>query len=102
MVRPAAATPSRNPRDAAFDVLLTSYKLVEPILQADTDARGSKDVYDDDYYEKFFAKVKPILEQRLSDSITATAGLIIGAWEAAGKPELKLEGVRPLEKVRKE
>ena len=90
-----------NARDAAFDVLLSSYQLVDPILKADTEARGSKDVYDDDYYEKFFARVGPLLERRLSEAATATAGLIIGAWVEAGRPTLKLEVARPVEKVRR-
>ena len=46
-------------------------------------------------------KVRPVLEKRLADSITATAALIMGAWEQAGRPALKLEGARPVEKVKK-
>jgi hypothetical protein len=99
-VTPAAPSPIVNPRDAAFDALLTSYKLVDPILKADEEAIVGKGVYDDEYFEKFFATVKPILERRLADSITATAGMIIGAWELAGRPVLTLEGARPLEKKR--
>jgi hypothetical protein len=30
--------------------------------------------------------VRPILEQRLGEAITATAGLIMGAWQQAGSP----------------
>ncbi|MCU1384347.1 MAG: hypothetical protein JWL71_3044 [Acidobacteria bacterium] len=98
---PAPPTPITNPRDAAFDVLLASYTLVDPILKADRDAIAGKDTYDDDYFEKFFAGVRPILERRLSDSITATAGIIIGAWEQAGRPAVTLQGTRPIEKVKK-
>ena len=100
-VKPAPPTPIRNPRDAAFDALLAGYLLVGPILKADTDALGGKDSYDGDYFEKFFAAVRPILERRLAESITATAGIIIGAWEQAGRPALSLEGARPIEKVKK-
>ena len=100
-ISPAPATPIHNARDAAFDALLASYQLVDPILAADKDTAAGKDTYDDDYFEKFFAKVRPILERRLSESVTASAGLIVGAWEAAGKPVLKLEGARPIEKVKK-
>ena len=64
--RPA---PIRNVRDAAFDVLLASYQLVDPILKADSEAIAGKDVYDDEYFEKFFLKVRPILEQRIAESI---------------------------------
>src|SRR5262245_52004477 len=63
-----------NPRDTAFEVLLESYKQVDAILAADKEAVAGKDVYDDDYFEKFFAKVKPVLESRLSGSISMTAG----------------------------
>jgi hypothetical protein len=98
---PAAPQPIGNARDTAFDALLASYPLVDQILRADADAAAGKDTYDDDYFERFFAKVKPVLERRLSDSITASAGIIIGAWEAAGKPALKLEGARPLQKIKK-
>jgi hypothetical protein len=100
-VNPAPPTPIANARDAAFDALLASYKLVDAILKADTEAVAGKDVYDDDYFEKFFARVQPVLERRLADSITATAGVIIGAWEQAGRPVLKLEGARPTQKVKK-
>jgi len=98
---PAAPKAIANPRDAAFDVLLASYKLVDPILKADTESVAGKDTYDTDYYEKFFTKVRPILEQRLSEAITATAAVIIGAWEQAGRPAVKLDGAHPVQKVKK-
>jgi hypothetical protein len=100
-VRPAAPRAVTNARDFAFDALLASYRLVDPLLKADSEAIAGKDTYDDAYFEKFFTKVKPILEQRLAEAISATAGLIIGAWDAAGKPALNLEGARPVEKVKK-
>src|SRR5262245_3854833 len=84
-----------NPRDAAFAVLLDSYKSVDAVLAADRDAVVGKDTYDDDYFEKFFARVRPILEQRLSNAISATAGVIVGAWQAAGKPSVRTEDARP-------
>ena len=101
VLAPAPPKPVTNPRDFAFDVLLESYKHVDPILKADTDAVAGKDEYDDDYFEKFFLKVKPILERRLSEAISATAAIIIGAWEAAGKPVVKLQDARPVQKVKK-
>jgi hypothetical protein len=100
-ITPTAPKPVLNARDAAFDTLLASYGLVDRILQADTEAVARKDVYDDDYFEKFFARVRPVLEQRLADSVTATASVIIGAWERAGRPALAIEGARPLEQVKK-
>jgi len=101
VLTPAAPKAIRDPRDAAFGILLESYKHVDAILAADRAAVAGKEVYDDDYFEKLLAKVKPILEERLSASISATAGMIIGAWEAAGKPVLKTSDARPVQKVKK-
>jgi hypothetical protein len=100
-VAPAPPSPIHNVRDAAFDALLASYQFVDPILRADTEAVAGKDAYDDDYFEKFFVKVRPVLEGRLADAITATASLILGAWEQAGRPALKLDGARTAERVKK-
>lgn len=100
-VHPARPSAVTNPRDTAFDVLLASYQLVDGILQADTDAIAGRDAYDAAYFEAFFTKVRPVLERRLAEAITATAGVIIGAWEQAGRPALALEGARPVQRVKK-
>src|SRR5580765_18373 len=99
-IRPAPPTPILNSRDAAFDALLSSYQLVDPILKADVAAKQGKDTYDDEYFERLFTTVRPILEQRLGEAITATAGLIMGAWEQAGRPVLKPAGLRPPQKIK--
>ena len=101
-IAPAPPIPVKNARDAAFDALLESYRLVQPLLDADKAAIGAKDTYDDEYFEAFFAKVKPMLEKRIADSITATAAVITGAWEAAGKPAVRTQMPRTVQKVRKE
>jgi hypothetical protein len=94
-ITPAAPTPLVNARDAAFDVLLESYRLVEPLLDADRAAFAASRTYNDAYYDGFFNRVRPMLERRLSESVTATASMIMGAWEAAGRPDLhKLAGRR--------
>jgi hypothetical protein len=98
---PASPRPVTNPRDFAFDALLASHQLVDAILKADSAAVAGKEAYDDDYYEKFFSAVKPTLEKQLSQAITATASIIIGAWQAADKPALALSEARPLQRVRK-
>ena len=46
---------------------------MQPILDADKAAVGTRDFYDDEYFDRFFAGVKPILERRLSDSIGAVS-----------------------------
>ncbi len=100
-INPPPVTPITNPRDVAFDVLLASYKLVDPVLAADRAAAAGKDEYDDDYFDKFLTRVKPILEQRIGDSIAATAGLIIGAWELAGRPDVTARPPRAVQKIKK-
>jgi hypothetical protein len=91
--------PVTNPRDAVFDVLLDSYQLVDELLAADKKASEGRQVYDDAYFDQMFERVGPMLEQRLSGAITATAGLISGAWASAGRPVLRLDDVRPVQKV---
>ena len=102
-IRPTPPSPILNARDAAFDALLASYKLVDPILEADQAAKQGKDTYDDEYFERLFTKVRPILERQLGEAMTATAGLIMGAWEEAGRPTLKtaFEGTRPPQKIKR-
>jgi hypothetical protein len=101
-IRPAPATAILNARDAAFDALLASYKLVDSVLAADDAAKQGKDTYDDEYFERLFTKVRPILEQRLGDAMTATAGLIMGAWEQAGRPALTIaDGPHPPQKIKR-
>src|SRR5262245_63661018 len=48
-IRPAPPTPILNSRDAAFDALLSSYKLVDRILKADEAARQGKETCEDEY-----------------------------------------------------
>lgn len=99
---PPPVKPITNSRDAAFDTLLDSYKLVDRILSADKEAVAGKTEYDDDYFDKFFAKMKPMLEQRIGTAISATTALMAGAWEQAGRPLLREStGKRPPQKVKK-
>ena len=97
---PAPVTSIGSARDAAFDALLGSYLLVDPVLKADKEALGSSDTYDDAYFEKFFTKVESILEQQLSAAITATASIIVSAWDQAGRPTVRLTDARPPQKIR--
>jgi hypothetical protein len=101
LVAPVASAPITNPRDALFDVLIDSNRRVAAILEADRNAVNGKDVYDDDYFEKFFTGVKPLLERQLGESIAKTAALITGAWMEAGKPALVTTMTRAPEKVRR-
>jgi hypothetical protein len=83
---PLRSTPSA--RDLVFDTLLESYTFADKVLAADRAAIGDRGFYDDRYYDAFFAKVKPILEKRIGDAISAVASLIASEWEQAGRPAL--------------
>jgi hypothetical protein len=100
-LQPPPAKAIGNPRDFAFDVLIDSHRLVSAILEADDAAKSGKDAYDDDYFEKLFVRIQPTLERQLSRSIAATAGVIIGAWEAAGRPQPTLRDPRPVQRIRR-
>jgi hypothetical protein len=96
---PAAPRPITAPRDAAFEILLDSYQHVDQLLEADQLASAGKETYDNDYFEKLFVRVQPLLERQLSRAVTATASIIIGAWDAAGRPTPQLEITRAPQKV---
>jgi hypothetical protein len=89
-IAPKPARAITTPRDFIFDVIIEGTQLVPAILESDLQAIGSRDIYDDAYYEAFFKANRAVLERRLNESITAVAALIIGAWEEAGKPAVPL------------
>jgi hypothetical protein len=99
-ITPAPVRPVSSTRDFIFEVALSSHQLVPQILAADRAAIGAKDTYDDEYFEKFFTAIRPVLEQQLARSITATASVIVSAWTQAGKPALHV-APHPVQKVRK-
>ena len=88
-ITPAPPKAFTSPRDYAFETLLTSYQKVDLVLKADKEAISGKKAYDDEYYEAFLRNVKPLLEERLSAAVTATASVIVSAWEQAGRPVVK-------------
>jgi hypothetical protein len=88
---PAPMAPIRNPRDFVFDRVLEDSQLVPALLKSDLDAIGTREVYDDAYYDAFFKSNRLVLEERLNKSIAAVAAMITGAWEAAGKPTVPLK-----------
>jgi hypothetical protein len=88
-----------NARTFVFDALIAGFRLVQPVLDADKAAVQGRDEYDDAYFDKFFAKVQPILERRLAESISGVASLIAAAWTDAGRPPLPVEERRIPRKV---
>jgi hypothetical protein len=88
-------------RDLVFESLIVSYSHVQTILDADKAAVAGREVYDDEYFAMMFERLKPVLEDRLSASVTAVASAIANAWEQAGKPALPAEQARAPRKVRR-
>lgn len=100
VVKPGPLRAVPEPSRLMFDALLGSFQLAAPLLDADRQAIGSRDVYDDRYYEAFFGKAGPILGRCLSDAITDVASVIVAAWEQAGKPALPIDPPRPAQRRR--
>ena len=99
-ITPAAPAAIANIRDEMFDILLKSYRLVDPVLAADKAAIAGKDTYDDAYFDAFFAGVRPVIERQLAASITRTAALWLSAWEQAGRPAVAITMPRTPQKGR--
>lgn len=92
-----------QPREFMFETLTESYALVQPLLEADTAAAAGRERYDDGYYAMFFGKARPLLERRLSESITAVASMITAAWVEAGRPALPPQAPRqPAARIRRQ
>lgn len=90
-VMPRPRPPVRNARDFIFDRLLEGVQLVPAVLKHDREAIGTRDLYDDAYYNAFFAATRPVLEQQLAEAISAVAAAIAGAWENAGRPSVPVD-----------
>src|SRR3954468_5603744 len=101
-VTPRPVAPVANVREFMFDSLTASFASVQPLLDADKAAAAGRDMYDDAYFAAFFVKAGPVLEKRLSDSITDAAPPITAAWLPAGRPALPLDAARTRRKVRRE
>ena len=100
-IAPKVIPPVINPRDFVFDRILEDTQLVPGLLKADLDAIGSRDTYDEAYYDAFFKAQRSVMERRLNESIAAVAAMITGAWEAAGKPPVPAESPRTPQRRRR-
>jgi hypothetical protein len=94
-VTPAPVRRVPEVRDLVFETLLSGFQLAEGVLAADRDAIGGRDVYDERYYEAFFAASGPVLERRLGEAVTAVASIVASAWEQAGRPPLPAAAPAP-------
>ena len=93
-IAPAPPAAVKDPREFAFDILLSSNRLSAGVLAADAKAAAGREFYDDAYFAALAVSERPVLEKRINDSITAVAAIIIGAWDAAGRPDVPLQRIR--------
>ena len=93
-IAPKAPVPVKDPREFMFQVLLESNQLAEGVLAADKKAVAGREFYDDGYFGALAKDQVTTLERRINDAITAVASMVIGAWEAAGRPPLPTERPR--------
>lgn len=100
-IAPPPIKPITVPRDAMFDVLLTSNRSAANVLESDRKAAQGREFYDEAYFEAFANGTLPTLERRLNDSISAVASFITGAWEAAGRPKVPTEFPRTPRPIRR-
>jgi hypothetical protein len=100
-IAPAAPKPVADPREFMFQTLLASNKLAEGVLEADRRAALGREFYDDEYFDALAKAQLSVLEQRLNDSITAVASIVIGAWDQAGRPAIPAGGGRGPRPIRR-
>lgn len=98
-VVPVARPPVTDPRGEMFRILLESNRLAEKVLAADKAASQGREFYDDGFFGAFRAGAFAVVDQRVADSIAATAAFITGAWERAGRPAVPLTLTRPPRRV---
>ena len=85
-VAPAAPKPVTDPRDFIFETLLASNQLADAVLESDKRAAMGREFYDDGYFALLEKEQFGALERRINESISSVAAMIIGAWQAAGRP----------------
>jgi predicted AlkP superfamily phosphohydrolase/phosphomutase len=93
---PAPAEAATEPLDLAFAALRESFDAAEGVLASDRESTLGSDRpetpederYDDAYFERLFELEGDRLSARLALSVERIGALWLGAWVAAGRPEL--------------
>jgi hypothetical protein len=93
-VAPSAPRSITDAREFTFDTLVVSNQLAGAVLDSDLRAATGREYYDDGYFAVFEKEQFATLERRVNESISAVASLVMGAWEAAGRPAIPAERPR--------
>lgn len=98
--RVTPAGPVSEPMELARGLLRESHADIDPILRADrelTDEFGAR--FDPDFYSKLYQRTGELAAEQLARAARATASLWLGAWQAAGSPDMPGERVAYGEQV---
>ena len=85
-MRPNDARYIADPTDYAFEICLDAHSSLESVLLADLRARKGENSYNDEYYDRFYNLVAPVLLRQISESATDVGSYWLTAWTNAGKP----------------
>jgi alkylated DNA nucleotide flippase Atl1 len=99
-IAPVSIKPIPNVRDFIFDTLVESEAAVAKVLDADRAATAGREFYDDAYFAAFLKGAQPVVEKRLSESVSGVVSVVVSAWEKAGRPKLPLDTPRPPVRIR--
>jgi len=100
LVLPAVTVPPvHDIRAFMFDTLLESFTYTGPLLDADRRAAAGLTEYGDEYFARWSKDAGPVLTARVATAIAATAAVLTGAWEEAGRPEVPLAFTRRPAKI---
>lgn len=86
LFRPHPAEKIGDPTEFAFDTILEANTWVDNILLADRRALDDLPDYNDDYYDRFYSAVSPIVMRQLSGAAHDIGSYWYTAWLNAGKP----------------
>lgn len=87
-MRPNDATFIADPTDHAFEDCLSSHSWLEPVLNADREARRGLNSYTDEYYDHFYNQAGALLIRQLAEAATDVGSYWLTAWKNAGQPQL--------------
>ena len=90
-VNPKPVVQVTSARELTFESLTSAFQYVQQVLDNDKAATAGRDTYDDGYFKVMFSTTRPILESRLSESITRAASVITAAWIEAGRPAVPVK-----------
>lgn len=91
-LRPQPARALADPFNSVFAQIARSYRRLEPILQADREARVTDPERGTTYSALMGARLRGLIQEQLEAGATLTGSLWLTAWVEAGRPDLTALG----------